>query len=471
MSHVCAFDAPAAQTECRVHQDKPQNPWPHLKDFFVFKSVDERNASVLFFPCVLCQPKETAIKGHRWLPHWTTTDNGSNFVKAFSQFGTEADLLPDIPESAADPDVEGIEDVDPEAEAMDEVEYISVEATFDGSSGLGHNLPVHMKCAAHTFSLVASVDADKALGSTVLKSAYRKAIAKAQALWNQQTRSTVPADYILDELKRRLVVPNNTRWNSTYDSAVVLNDLLQQKRGAVHRVMTQLKLQSFPDSEIDFLKEYAQVMSSVAKALIKIQGEDQAYLGSLLPTVAPTIVKLKEAKSKGLLYCSNLVDAIQAGITKRFGPLLEDQECQLAAAFHPKFCLFWLEKHNYSQLSRVKKARENVVETALRDTVEEGSSTTSNEDEDDDFFSSITQPQACRSHRSMKSKPVLINLFIKYNTAIPSSAALELLFSIGKDILRAKRATLSEANFERLMFLKGNTHHLEEMEEWLVKPE
>jgi len=57
-----------------------------------------------------------------------------------------------------------------------------------------------------------------------------------------------------------------------------------------------------------------------------------------------------------------------------------------------------------------------------------------------------------------------MKLFAKFNTAIPSSAAVERQFSIGKDILRAKRATLSDANFEKQMFMKGNHHHIETME-------
>jgi hypothetical protein len=97
------------------------------------------------------------------------TDNGSNFVKVFVQFGTEAEFLPNFPGPAADSDMEGVDDVDtdvdPEAGSMDEVEYISIEATLEGDSGLGHNLPVHMKCAAHTFNLVASVDVNKVLDS------------------------------------------------------------------------------------------------------------------------------------------------------------------------------------------------------------------------------------------------------------------------------------------------------------------
>ncbi|KAG0728749.1 hypothetical protein GWK47_031842 [Chionoecetes opilio] len=55
-----------------------------------------------------------------------------------------------------------------------------------------------------------------------------------------------------------------------------------------------------------------------------------------------------------------------------------------------------------------------------------------------------------------------VTLFIKYNTGIPSSAAVERLFSTAGDVLRPKRACLSEDNFEYLVFLKGNLHLLKQ---------
>ena len=49
-----------------------------------------------------------------------------------------------------------------------------------------------------------------------------------------------------------------------------------------------------------------------------------------------------------------------------------------------------------------------------------------------------------------------VNLFIKYNTPLPSSAVVERLFSVAGDIMRLKRASLSASNFEMLVFLKVN---------------
>jgi hypothetical protein len=46
-------------------------------------------------------------------------------------------------------------------------------------------------------------------------------------------------------------------------------------------------------------------------------------------------------------------------------------------------------------------------------------------------------------------EPVLVKLFVQYNTPIPSSTAVERIFSTGKDILKLKpkRASLSDKSF------------------------
>ncbi|KAG0717770.1 Utrophin [Chionoecetes opilio] len=49
-----------------------------------------------------------------------------------------------------------------------------------------------------------------------------------------------------------------------------------------------------------------------------------------------------------------------------------------------------------------------------------------------------------------------VKLFIKYNSPLPSSAAVARMFSSAGDILRAKRSSLTASNFEELVFMRGN---------------
>ncbi|QQP48529.1 Uncharacterized protein FKW44_008886, partial [Caligus rogercresseyi] len=49
-----------------------------------------------------------------------------------------------------------------------------------------------------------------------------------------------------------------------------------------------------------------------------------------------------------------------------------------------------------------------------------------------------------------------MELFIKYNTPLPSFAAVERLFSMTSDVLRAKRSCLTAENFVNWIFMKGN---------------
>ena len=69
----------------------------------------------------------------------------------------------------------------------------------------------------------------------------------------------------------------------------------------------------------------------------------------------------------------------------------------------------------------------------------------------EDFLDQSSQKLFNRfDHKALKK------LSIKFNTALPSSAAVERAFSIGKDIPKPKRSGLSDSYFEKLLFLKVN---------------
>lgn len=84
-------------------------------------------------------------------------DNGKTFVDVFTQFGTQVELLPDTPESSADPYAKSAVDVDldmyTEAGEVDEVAYFNVDIIHDQPCSMGLNLQVHRKCAVNTFNL------------------------------------------------------------------------------------------------------------------------------------------------------------------------------------------------------------------------------------------------------------------------------------------------------------------------------
>ncbi|KAG0725717.1 hypothetical protein GWK47_004578 [Chionoecetes opilio] len=55
----------------------------------------------------------------------------------------------------------------------------------------------------------------------------------------------------------------------------------------------------------------------------------------------------------------------------------------------------------------------------------------------------------------MEHRQIWVDLFIRYNTPMPSSAAVDRLFSMGSDVMRPKRSSLTAKNFEKLVFLKS----------------
>jgi hypothetical protein len=112
----------------------------------------------------------------------TVTDNGSNFVKAFSVFGeTEHPTMTDSSQTIL------------EQEASGEIVFTEVYGLLSqGESSHGeYSLPTHQRCAAHTLNLVAVHDSEQACDDGNYKRLFRSVMAKCAALWNKASRSTV----------------------------------------------------------------------------------------------------------------------------------------------------------------------------------------------------------------------------------------------------------------------------------------
>lgn len=81
-------------------------------------------------------------------------------------------------------------------------------------------------------------------------------------------------------------------------------------------------------------------MKHVAQALNILQSEKKAYLGYLLPTLSALLEKLQKRREKATA-CIPLIDALLAGIRKRFGSTFADKQAIAAAILHPTFASTW----------------------------------------------------------------------------------------------------------------------------------
>ena len=123
----------------------------------------------------------------------TSTDNGSNFVKAFKVFSE--------PEASENYGADDNEDVD-ELDEDDSNEFRAVEIdnllrlqTITDEEDNSFPLPPHYRCASHTLNLVATSDCKQA---------------KCQALWNKFGRSAKAKEAVEELCEILLIRPVET---------------------------------------------------------------------------------------------------------------------------------------------------------------------------------------------------------------------------------------------------------------------
>ena len=184
-------------------------------------------------------------------------------------------------------------------------------------------------------------------------------------------------------------------------------------------------------------------------------------MGLLLPTLAITLKRLEVFKSDGsLMICSSLTEVQQKSLNQRFLIYFEDMYCIIAAAIHPHFKLAWLDCLDLPQSERDSIhlrataklisliERENLICSAGATRTQTPQSSNASHDSEtaedqDDLFSFLcckeddntSSSKAVRDFLGSQPKKVPImkgfpnnafeQVFVRYNTAIPSSAAVE----------------------------------------------
>ena len=168
----------------------------------------------------------------------TTTDSGSNFIKAFSVFGEQSQS--EDAESESESESESDKDSSEEAH----VNYLDTCSILEKDNGLEYQLPTHQRCACHLLNLVATTDADMAeKKNDTYKRLSRAAFGKCQAMWNKTGRSYMAAEVVEENCQLQLIRPNQTRWNSTFMAVERIIRIVQEKgEEAIRNVCEEFKL-------------------------------------------------------------------------------------------------------------------------------------------------------------------------------------------------------------------------------------
>ncbi|KAL4153366.1 hypothetical protein QTP88_001199 [Uroleucon formosanum] len=416
------------------------------------------------------------------------TDNASNFSKAFRTFSKsstiESDLhyVGNLDELNSDEDTQIDSDNENNLSSPIDMEYVDVGQLLYESNSSGctnFSLPDHLTCCAHTLNLIATTDVAKITDTNYINIS-KKVFSKLSSFWNLLSRSTGASDKVFDICKVKFPVPIITRWNSTFDA--IQKVLLFREK--LNFVFLELNLAKIKNTEWVFLEEYCKIMQPLTTALDKLQGEKRNYLGF----VAPTIIILRRLliELSLLTYCSPLKYCVISSLEKRFSYLFDlsspkSKSFIISSMSHPLFKCSWIPLR-YIDLCKELFINECKLTNSYSDVYENHISDNS-DDSDTEFYGNVFSSQNSSSndelstneHSALRNSnlssvealsflnskvkelnildsfPVVKQVFINFNTSIPSSAPVERLFSGAIQILTPRRNRLNDKHFDMLL--------------------
>lgn len=378
----------------------------------------------------------------------TTTDNASNFLKAFRVFGITFDSIK-------------YDDETNEFDGNAECEFLDIDLTM--------SLSAHISCSCHTFNLIASKDSAAALDDVKYSRIHTSAFNKMNRLWNCTNRYA-KAEKIKKILGHSIYRPIITRWNSLQ---VQINNLNKIDPNQLNEVMEELDLRKFTDIDLAFMKEFVKVTSPIANAIDYMQSN--CHFGLLLPTMYGTKWELNDLDNESIEFCGPLIRAIRKGFDDRFDFYFDFDDVRsmpaiVATCMHPYFKLRWLP--NSTNKDQQKQKIKTILIEAAKNisicTVENKKNTASNtqndpvnsenegklrknhpfrfhEDDHDqrssqllieeEMLSFLRKPcsEDINDLTQLNDAPNVLKLFMKYGCICTSSAPSERLFSFASN--------------------------------------
>ncbi|XP_051972372.1 zinc finger BED domain-containing protein 4-like [Xyrauchen texanus] len=378
----------------------------------------------------------------------TVTDNASHFVKA-KEFSSEEDF--EVDESQ-----------------FEDLGSILSEGEMGADFFLSYFLPPHQRCAAQTLNLIASKDLADAISTGPTHKLHDSSMAKCVAIWHKaRDCSTVVADAMESIANVQFTAPCMNQWSSKF---FAVNKLMSLTDSQLTELTDLLDVPNFMPEEIAYLKEYADVFKAVAVAFDLLQGEENCFIGIVIPTLLTLKRKLQE-KMANTHFFSEVIDHTVKAIDSRFKQIIDSPDARLATTTMPQFRLWWLPESErevlraqlvteVSQLVFVPETANNNVGSVNEDEFfSYGPGSSGNRDGNRGAAEEVRMylEGTNKDLKCLDDFPRIKKVFIKFNTPLTSSTPVERLFSHDGNIITPKRNQLADEHFERVLLLRYNS--------------
>lgn len=381
----------------------------------------------------------------------TVTDNGSPFVSVFKEFALDT--------TDSDDDIGFYENVSTVLEGEPEQDMLLF-------------LPTVQRCASHTLEQVVTEDFRQAMLQGPMCQLHYSAMAKVAAIWSKCHHLQVGMVAAEEIGKMALAVPSVIRWNVEYCGVQKIVSLTERE---LTELCARLEVPRMQPEEMAFLKEYVTVFHPLAFALELFQAEQKCYLGLVIPTVLSLKNKLNEQKD-AVNYLGEVINAIVVAIDVRFQELFDSTEAKFATATTPQFRLWWMNASEREDMCSLLATEASQIEPSSLIEANPSRRLSTIESEDDFFSYGPVKPAVQIQQRGVMEEirkyvegtgksleclqdfPRVKQLFLRYNTTLPSTAPVQRLFSQKGNLVTSQRNFLTDDYFERIQLLRYNSN-------------